>query len=100
MVANLCFLFSSSFRYVKFQVTGKVCQSGNRGQTTKKTRRAAAATKAEAQGLKEAAEPPVALGTLIHKLFFKISPERTQETRVPGRGCVFSPVAPGRSRAQ
>jgi hypothetical protein len=46
MAANLCFLFSSSFRYVKFQVTRKICQSGNRDQTTKKTRTAAAAAAA------------------------------------------------------
>lgn len=47
MVANVCFLFSSSFRYVKFQVTCKICQSGKRDQTTKKTRTAAAATTAK-----------------------------------------------------
>lgn len=48
-MANLCFQFSSSFRYVKFQVMHKICQSGHRGQTTKKTR----TTKNKAQGLEQ-----------------------------------------------
>lgn len=96
MVANLCFLFSSSFRYVKFQVTREICQSGNRGQTTKKTRAAAATTEAKAQGLKRQNPPrPQALSFISS--FFKISPERTQESGSnPGsqEGAVTSPQWP------
>lgn len=96
MVANLCFLFSSSFRYVKFQVTREICQSGNRGQTTKKTRAAAATTEAKAQGLRRQNPPrPQALSFISS--FFKISPERTQESGSnPGsqEGAVTSPQWP------
>lgn len=65
-MANLCFQFSSSFRYVKFQVMHKICQSGHRGQTTKKTR----TTKNKAQGLEQ--QTAVTPGTPTQQVF-KIS---------------------------
>lgn len=77
MMANLCFPFTSSFRYVEFQVMCKICQPGHSGQTTKKTRTT------QTQGSRSgAAECAVTPGTLTHKRFFKISPKRTEEFSV------------------
>lgn len=96
-MANLCFQFSSSFRYVKFQVMRKVCQSGHRGQTTKKTRTT------KKQGLRSgAAESAVTLGTLTQKHFFKISPKRVEELSISPEcpeGAASSPQGHGRIRS-
>lgn len=88
-MANLCFQFSSSFRYVKFQVMHKICQSGRRGQTTKKTR----TTKNKAQGLEQLAEGTPGTPT---QPVFKIS----AAAQSAQKGLCLLPRAMGLSRAQ